>query len=252
VLALALAALASGSLLARHLRHREAWSESGAHGILRQILPLGLWSAAGAAIHWAFSQGYSFLVAGSLNVSAVAALAAMRMLLTPVNLLSCGISSLMLGMTSSWLQKYPVTVVFRRQLLFASGLAGAALCYTLLVWLLRDWICAHVLKRQFAQRDTLLLLWSAVFLVMVFRDQLVSLLVVRERLRRLTALTFASALCSLAVSGWGISKFGTPGALLGVLTGELINVGGLVLLSLREAAQEHEPELHAAVGLAGK
>jgi len=242
VLALGVAALFAGSLMSRDLRHHEAWDEKGLPGILRQIAPMGLWATAGAAIHWTFSQGYTYLVAGMLDVTAVAAIAAIRMLLTPINLISSGISSLMLSMTSRWLQQHSVSTVLRRQLLFAGGLAFGSLIYCALVWLLRDWLSATVLKKQFAHRDTLLLLWSAIFLVMIFRDQLVSLLVAREQLRRLAALTLFSAVSSLATCWWGMRHFGTPGALMGVLTGEVVNVTGLLVLSLREARRERDDQ----------
>jgi hypothetical protein len=43
-----------------------------------------------------------------------------------------------------------------------------------------------VLRKQFAQRDLLLLLWSASFVLMVVHQQLLFLLIVRERFRSLT------------------------------------------------------------------
>ena len=89
-------------------------------------------------------------------------------------------------------------------------------------------------NRPFIQRDQLLMLWSLAFLVMVIRDQLLYLLVVRGRFRFLTSLALVSALISLTISYFGMLQFGTVGALLGLLTGEIINVTGIILLSFRE------------------
>lgn len=234
VVTLGLAALASGILLSRTLHRHEPWDIRGTQGILREIAPLAVWSTAGAAIHWTFSQGYMYLVAGTLDVTAVAAIAAIRLLLMPVNLLSTGIGSLMLPLASGWLHRYGAPLLWRRLCLLAAGLAVATLFYFLVLWFFRDWIFAVVLKKQFAQRDELLLLWGSIFLVIVVRDQLVYLLAAQGRFRVLTLLTLASALISLAASYWGMLRFGMAGALAGILIGELINVTGIVLLSFRK------------------
>lgn len=234
VFTLGLAAAASWLLLSRALRHHEAWRSDGAKGILREIAPLAVWSTAGAAIHWSFSQGYIYLVVGTLDVAAVAAIAATRLLLMPVNLLSTGIGSLMLPLASGWLHQHGTALLFRRLCLFALGLAAATLCYFAILWGLRDWIFAAVLKKQFAQRDELLLLWGVLFLVMVVRDQLGYFLSAQGRFRVLTLLTLASAVVSLSASYWAMRRLGVVGALLGMLIGEIISVIGIVILSFRK------------------
>lgn len=235
VFTLGLAAVASGILLSQTLHRHEPWNTEGKQGILREIAPLAVWSTAGAAIHWTFSQGYIYLVAGTLDVAAVAAIAATRLLLMPVNLLSTGIGSLMLPLASGWLHQHGAPLLWRRLWLLALGMVAATLCYFAVLWLLRDWIFSVVLKKQFAQRDELLMLWGAIFLVIVVRDQLVYLLAAQGRFRVLTYLTLASAVIALAASYWGMLRFGVAGALLGMLIGELINVTGIVILSFRKA-----------------
>ncbi len=237
VFMLSVAALISGILLSQTLHRYETWNIHGTPGILREIAPLAVWSTAGAGIHWAFSQGYIYLVAGTLDVAAVAAIAATRLLLMPINLLSTGIGSLMLPLSSTWLHQHGTAVVWRRLCVLASGLALAMLCYFTVLWLLRDWIFEVVLKKEFAQRDALLMLWGVIFLMIVVRDQLVYLLAAQGRFRVLTLLTLVSAVVSLAISYWGMLRFGVAGALLGIVIGELINVLGIVFLSFRKAPQ---------------
>jgi O-antigen/teichoic acid export membrane protein len=234
VFTLGLAAVASGILLSRSLHRHEPWSTDGAQGILREIVPLAAWSTAGAGIHWAFSQGYIYLVAGTLDVATVAAIAATRLLMMPVNLLSTGIGSLMLPLAAGWLHRHGARLLWRRLCLMALGLGAMTLCYFALLWLLRDWLFAVVLKKQFAQRDELLLLWGAIFLAVVVRNQLVCLLAAQGRFRILTLLTFVSAVISLGSSYWGMLRFGMGGALVGMLIGELINLVGIAILSLRD------------------
>jgi O-antigen/teichoic acid export membrane protein len=235
IFTLCLAAIASAFFLARTLRRHESWNAEGAKNILREIAPLAAWSTVGSAIHWTFSQGYIYLVAGMLDVTAVAAIAATRLLLMPMNLLSTGISSLMLPLASGWLNQHGATVLLRRLCLFAVGLAAATVLYFAVVWILRDWIFAVVLKKQFAQRDTLLILWGAIVLTMVVRNQLGYLLAAQARFRALTSLTAVSTAVALAVSYWGMLHFGATGALVGMLIGELINVAGVATHSFRKA-----------------
>lgn len=243
---LGLAALVGGSLLQRLLRSREAWDTTGDHGILRRIAPVGAWAVTGAVIHWSYSHGYNYLVAGTLDVAAIAAIAATRLLLMPINLLSTGIGALMLPLTSAWLHAWGAAVVLRRLTLFAAGVAAASLVYLGTLWLTRDWIFAKVLNKHFEDGDTLLLLWSAVFVLMVMRDQLIYLLVARQRFRTLAALSTFSAVLSLMVSYVGMQHFGVVGAVFGLLVGEALSLAGVVLLSLREVAQPVPAQLCAA------
>lgn len=235
ILILGLAALISGTMMSRVLQSHEPWNKHGAPHILRQIAPLAFWSTSGAAIHWMFSQGYNYLAAATLDVTAVAAIAATRLLVMPVNLLSSGLGAIMLPVASGWLHAHGAPVLWRRLMWFGVAVGTLAFFYLVALWLFRDWIFRVVLEKEFAQRDQLLLLWSLAFLVMVVRDQLMYLLVVRERFRFMTLLTLVSAIVSLAISYWGMLRFGTIGAPLGLLIGQLINIVGIVWLSMREA-----------------
>lgn len=236
ILAAGLAALVAGLRNSRTLQRVEAWNADGAPGILREIAPLASWSTAGAGIHWSFSQGYTWLVAATLDVSVVAAVAATRMLAMPVNLLSTGIGSLMLPLTSRWLTEHAAADVLRRLFGFAIGIAFASLCYFSALWLLRDWVFDVVLKKHFAQGNVLLLLWAASFTVSVIHQQLLYLLVARERFRQLTPLALVTAVLALVFCYWGARQWGGAGAVLGILIGELVNTVGMVLLCLREIA----------------
>jgi len=232
--AMCIAAAVSALFAARALRSYQPWNNRGAPGILRAIAPVAALSTAGAAIHWAFSQGYMYVAAGMLDVTAVAAIAGTRLLMMPINLLSTGIGTLMLPMTAEWLQREGAGFALRRLSLFALGMAGVSLCYFIVLWLTRDWIFAEVLKKQFVHRDQLLLLWSLAFLPMVIRDQLLYLLVARQRFRQLTSLVFVCAVVSLFAGYLGMRQFGVVGAPLGVLVGELLSLSGIVILSVRQ------------------
>ena len=246
VMILCTAAATGGILLSKSLWRYEPWNIQGAHGILLQILPAGAWTVAGAAIHWTFSQGYNYLIVGTLDIKAVAAAAATRMLMMPVNMLSTGIGTLMLPTASQWLLTHGPLTVFKRLALLSFGLAGIAVCYLTIVWVFRDWIFAVVLHKQFAQRDLLIELWSVIFILMIFRDQLLFLLLARTRYRPLTSLTFCSAVLSLAIGYASLIRIGVVGALVGVMAGEILSVAGLVVMGIIEVKRDApvpKPEL---------
>jgi O-antigen/teichoic acid export membrane protein len=230
--AIGIAAVASGWLLSRRLHRHEAWIAPRGRAMLREVAPLAVWSTAGAAIHWAFSQGYIYLVAGTLDITAVALISATRLLFMPVNLMSSGIGSLMLPLASGWLHRHGTALLWRRLCALAGIMIVATLCYFAVVWCSREWLFTVVLKKQVAQRDVLLLLWAGVFLAMVVRDQLVYLLAAQGRFRTLTSLTLAGAVLSLVVGYWGMLRFGVSGALTGLLVGELTSVLGISILSV--------------------
>lgn len=247
---LGLAAVVGGTLLRRLLWAHESWETPGTVGILREIAPLALWSTAGGLIHWSFSQGYTYLVAGTLDVTAVAAIGATRLTLMPVNLLSTGIGSLMLPLAARWLHDRGARFALRRLLMFASGLAVAATSYFLVLWLLRDWVFGTILNKQFEHRDTLLLMWGVGSVLAVMRDQLVFLPVARQRFRPLTWLSASAAVVSLLTCYFGMVQFGVKGALAGVLVGESINLIGLVWLSRREVRNEDAAIASHGAGIA--
>lgn len=233
-LTLAIAASVGGWLLSHMVLRHEGWNRHSAPALLATIAPMGTWAVVGAAIHWTFSQGYIYVVAGTLDVTAVATLAATRLLMMPVNLMSAGIGSMTFPTVSKWLKEYPVRTVFHRLTMLAGSIAGLAVIYLATMWLLRDWIFAHVIKGTYAHRDTLLMLWSAVFLLMAVRDQMLWLPAAKGRYRIMAWLTLATAVVSLLLSYVCMRLFGVVGALVGVLCGEAFNIIGFVALSLRE------------------
>ena len=247
-LTLAMAAATSGWLLSRRVRGHEGWNAHGAPGVLAKIAHIGGWAVAGSAIHWAFAQGYIYVVAGTLDLTAVATLSATRLVMMPVNLMSSGVGSMTFPTVSRWLQHHSVKTVFFRLLLLASGIAGLGLIYLGIMWLLRDWIFTYVIKGHFDHRDTLLVFWSCICLLMAMRDQMF-LPAARGKFQAMAWLTFVTAIVSLLTSFLCMRAFGVVGAVAGVLAGELFNLTGyliLCLLEVRRAATEVSPVRAAA------
>ena len=234
ILALGVGALVGAAALSRRLWRCDPWNPLASMKVMREMAPLGTWSALGSATHWAFSQGFNYLVAGILNVGAVAALASTRLLMMPINLISTGIGSLMMATASGWLVKHGVSALFRRLLAIACVMAATALCYFIAVWLARDLIFTWVLKKHFPQSDALVIAWSAVFFVTVFRDQLNFVPGACGLHRPLMGITAIAAIVALISGYLALRQYGVVGAPVGILLGEIINVCGILYLSWLE------------------
>ena len=249
VIGIGLAQLTGFLILRKGLWRHEPWNTHTNEHILSKIAAAGAWAILGSGIHWLLIQGYSYLVAGVLDVKDIAAIAATRLTLMPVFVLSGGVSMLLFPMTSRWVQDVGSRGATKRLLLLVAGLGCAALLYMAAMWILRDWIFTVILKKSFPHRDPLLLLWSAVFLVTLCRDQLATLPAAHARFRDMTLMTGFSAVLWLLSSYIGMMHYGPPGAVLGILIGEVVNIGGILFMIFQEArhrkvAPAHSPSTH--------
>lgn len=241
ITAVTLAAFLAGRWLKRAVYKYEAWNIHGRRGLLREIFAVGAWATAGAASHWAFTQGYNYLVAGVLSVASVASIAATRTLIMPVNLISLGIGNVMLPTATRWLQRIPTRTVMYRLVCVGAGLVVVSAVYMLLLWVFRDWIFRVVLKKNFANRDHLLLAWFAIGIAMVLRDQVSYLLMARARFRAMSYLTMVCAVLSLLASFFLMRALGAVGGLLGLFVGEACNVMGIIGLCVLEIRRDPSP-----------
>jgi O-antigen/teichoic acid export membrane protein len=246
-LAMAGAAVVGGLLLSRALWRHDPWSTPGLSGALITSARLGIWSATGAVIHWVFTQGYSYIIAARLDVSAVAAIAATRLLLSPLGMVSLGIGSAMFSTSKMWLKHHGSEGLLRRILVFTLGMSCTTIAYVAVMWATRDWIFLHILKRDYPQRDLLLGIWSLIFFCTVMRDQVIFLLMAKGQFKRLAGLVSFCAVLGLSVTFVLIRRFGAAGGLLGLLAGEIANVVGVVVLTVRDSrAAVPTPANHGA------
>jgi O-antigen/teichoic acid export membrane protein len=248
------ASVVGGLLLLRALWRHDPWNSQGPSGALAKSVHLGSWAAAGAVIHWLFTQGYSYIVAGQLNVSAVASISATRLLLSPLGVFSLGIASVMFPTSTLWLKHHGSRGLLRRLSMFTLGMCCVTIGYVAVMWLTRDWIFLHILKRDYPQRDLLLGLWSMVFFCTVVRDQLIFLQFAKGHFKRLAALTLFCAGFGIVVTFLAIHQFGVAGGLLGLLAGEVANVIGVLTMALydmRAEVRSREMNVSAATELSG-
>jgi len=238
LLSMAIAALASYALLRRSL-HQQLVPPAGRQaGLLQEIVPLALWSTSGAALFWLYTQGFLYLVAGNLGTNAVAALAATRLLLMPMNLLSSGLGGLLSPAAASWLGSLGRGGLLRRLTGIAAGMASVSALWVGLLYYWREPLFSSLFRQPIPYAGSLLLAWGAVYVSMGLRDQLGYLLTALGQYRELTLLTTLATLTSLMGCLAGMTWLPDPrGAMAGILVGEGLTLVGVVVLVLRAARQ---------------
>ena len=115
----------------------------------------------------------------------MAALAASRLTLMPINLLLAGMQKQLTPLASDWMHGMGARRTLRRLMLFSLVLALFTLLYGAVIWLLRDWIFLDLMRKDFPQRDLLLVLWIGLFVLMVIREPIMMVPLLRQRFRAL-------------------------------------------------------------------
>ena len=233
VLGLGIAALVAVLFSYRIIQREIGWRRGGGAAAYLETWRLGKWGVIGCVVTWMHTQGFYFVLAALLSVEAVAAVAAVRLLLMPVNLLITGVGQQLLPVASGWLASLGERALVIRGGAIGLLLLAGSLLYFAVLWLLRDWIMGDLLNRDTAGMDPLLLLWGAVFAVMTLRSATMIVLQALERFDFLVYVSFFSTGASLAVGYWGITQYGAGGALLGLIVGELIDVTANIYLIVR-------------------
>lgn len=244
LLAGTMAALACASVLRRVLANDI--ERGAAPGRLREIARMGFWAASGGVIYWLFNQGYNFLTAATLDLAAVAALAASRLTLMPINLLLAGMQKQLTPLASDWMHGMGARRTLHRLMLFSLALALFTLLYGAVIWLLRDWIFLDLMRKDFPQRDLLLVLWIGLFVLMVIREPIMMVPLLRQRFRALSAATLVCALIALAISYVGMLQLGPVGAVIGILTGEACYGLAVIVMAWREVRRDDDYAIREA------
>lgn len=227
-------AACSAILMTKFLWESKPWDKDAKAASLREISTIGGWAAYGAGVHWSFSQGYTYIVAALLDVNAVAAIAATRLLLMPVTLLSTGVNQALLPLIARWNARDGLESAAKKVLKVSAVLLIGSLGYVGMAWMLQDWFFLTLMRHDVPLRGQLIVYWSLLVVVMQLRDQLSCLLVAKLKLKQLGFITSFSAFASLVAIFILVPILGPQGALLGVIAGELVNFIGMLAILTKE------------------
>lgn len=217
--------------------HKLGWSPKDNSNRLAQLWPLGQWALLGSVINWSFVQGFYFVMVALIDVRAVAAVAATRLLLMPINLMANGVGQLLLPMAAGWFAEIGGAAVLRRLSQIAAGLLGVTLTYVAVLWILQDWIMGTLLGREFEGQAALIAAWSTCFALGVVRTTISRAAMVVERFKALSGLEAITALVSLGVGAAAMLQFGAVGGIVGLIAGEVMGLLMMVgyLIHLRRS-----------------
>jgi O-antigen/teichoic acid export membrane protein len=228
--ALVVAGWAGAAAAHRSLAIDPGWQEGRAVTIWPEIRGLGFWSTMGSIIWWILGQSYSYLLATRLDLTAVADVNATRLLLMPAIVLAIGVASLLGPTAASWYAQIGIHRLVRRLLLILLVVGAVEVTYFVAVWMGQEWLAVDVLHKHIHDRNQLLILWAGVALVGLCRDVLQCALVALGRLKSLAWQVGVSAAVAVVLMWYGLGWWGPPGALIGMIVGELINLAGIILL----------------------
>ena len=239
-------ALVANLLIVRHY----GWVEGDSAPVFRELRRLGNWAMLGAVIFWTYGQGFNYVTAAQLGVTAVAALNAARLLIQPTFVLSMGVKQALLPMASRWLADFGMAGLLRRLTGVVGVMLAMNLAYFWLAYTFLDWLTLSFLRKEIPDRDALVLLWGSYSLVVMVRDMFVTSLMAAERFQVLSGLTAATAVVALAVMWPAIEMLGTRGAVVGLLAGETFY--SLVMFWLIAQSLRAERRATAAAGAAAQ
>jgi O-antigen/teichoic acid export membrane protein len=238
VTALILSALAGQFVARRSLSRDPGFPAGDASPFWREMRPLATWATVGAVTYWLYSQSYNYVLAGRIDLQAVANVNAARLLLMPTIVVTVGVKALLVPTAAGWLVESNIGRLVRRLLVFATAIALADLAYCGLLWMFRDVLTHDLMHKTILNRDELLVLWALVSLIGLYRDVLQTAVFALRQFRALAVITALSAIVSLSIMAVGIVRWGAAAVLIGQVAGEIINLAAVVALLVRAHRRE--------------
>ncbi len=250
--ATAVVGLGAAAAVGRWMGHRaiarnEGWIPNPGSANWAEMRHLATWATAGAVVYWIYGQSYNFVLAHRADLSAVAEVNVARLLLMPLMLMSQGVSNILNPNASGWLHHEGLPRVIRRLVPFALGLLVILAVYVGVLWQCRHWLMAEVMRKQIVEIDTMLLLWAFTYTLSMLRDVFQSALIALGRFKIMAGLTAIAAVGSLSAMWFCIGRFGPAGAIMGVIVGETLSLGGVVFLLIQSLRRHDRAPLSSEV-----
>ena len=203
---------------------------------LKQTWRLASWGLLGMSVSWAQHQGFLYLLAAVQGSEAVGHVSAARLLLMPIALVITGVGTILRPRCAAWLASGEARKAMSRLLALTLATAIGSLVYVLALWLGRDLIIGTLMRKPLGSLDTLILVWAAVLLIEVFRENFMILLQALERFDQLFFLALAGGLSALGGGYLLLQRWGAPGAVAGVALGEAVYLLGICMALQRTPA----------------
>lgn len=235
--ALMLAAWACAAVGHRILAADPGWAATEVGSAWREMRSLGIWALTGSVIYWIFSRSYNYILVTRLNLTAVADVNAIRLMVMPAIMVAVGLQSVLTPLAAAWKSEVGLDRLVHRLLRILLVVAALDVTYFAALWPFRAWVTHDVFHKDIGNRDLLLVLWASFALVALARDVLAPAVYALGRLKWLAVQIGFCALIALSIMWFGIPRWGTAAALAALLIGELLNLAGIVYL-VRKAQRD--------------
>ena len=198
------------------LRHAGGELRDECHAAWRQ----GSWALGGVGITWLQAQSYTYALAALLGPAGVGLANMARIFISPFSFLLPAVNKLAIPRLAELRVTDPArTRRLSRRL--TAALTALALAYGIGVFSCFSLAERLLLGRSVPGVAPLAALWCGVLVFQVLRSGGAVLMQIEQRFRALTLLNLPSALVTLAATAPLAWRYGAPGALLGLLAGEL-------------------------------
>ena len=200
----------------------------------KEMRGLGFWYVMAASIFWLYTRSYNYILASRLNLTAVADVNAVRLMVVPALLITTGLQGVLTPTAASWLAEIGFDRLLRRLLALAVVAVLCSIAYLSLIWVIRDWVTIRLLHKHIANCDFLLLLWAGIVVISAVRDVLGPALNALGRLKQLALQSTFCAAIAIMTMWFGIPIWGDAAVLIGLLVGEALNLMGILHLIRKE------------------
>jgi O-antigen/teichoic acid export membrane protein len=183
----------------------------------------GKWSLPGVLATWGQNNAFVYLSGLLLSIEATATLAAIKLLLMPINILASGLNSVYKPMWAQRIDK-EFRAVRNSTKKLCICICAIIFAYTSLLLVAWEYILIFIFGGEIQASLSVLFLWSIIFILQAIRSRESNMLQLSEDFRYLTIIGVPSAVLCVVISTICIIKFGINGALYGIIVAEMIMI----------------------------
>lgn len=186
------------------------------------VWPLARYALPGTVITWIFTYTFPYIASTAVSTAAAANLAATKLLVMPIGILSIAMTNLLQPKMAGWIAAGRLSDVTRTAILVALGATGLALLYLLLLFLTYGLIEQWVLGEDYSGLGAITLIWGLYAWLGLVRA--VGLAVVLagkqyQRMLRYNVIALLIYLPAVALGGYGLGQLGI---VIGVVMAEAV------------------------------
>ena len=191
-------------------------------GSLRSLWRAGRWNIGATLVSWIQNQAYTLFVTAMLGLSGLASANAPRVLLTPITLLSTGLSLPLLPRFARQRTNLHTVVSVRSARALLALTSVSVGFYTLALWLARDAVIPLILGNRYNDVWPCMVAWAIANVFTNIRIYYSTFLIAKGGFRQLAAANIVSAVVVIGLTGPLIHFFGVVGSVYSIAAGELL------------------------------